>query len=81
MVLRMTNSVLVFQLAAKLQLSEFMLMILRTNADQRLIYIFVRNATIWTQQAKIINPEGAANARFGLKCNKLAEINSYRFSI
>lgn len=36
------------------------------NADQGSAYIFVRNATIWTQQAKIINPEGAANARFGL---------------
>ncbi len=36
------------------------------NADQGAAYIFVRNSTVWTQQAQLINPQGAVNARFGI---------------
>jgi hypothetical protein len=37
-----------------------------TSADQGSVYVFTRNGTIWTQQAKFTAADGAAGDQFGL---------------
>jgi hypothetical protein len=37
-----------------------------TNVDQGSAYVFVRNGTAWTQQAKLTAEDGAANDNFGI---------------
>jgi hypothetical protein len=37
------------------------------NTDQGSAYIFVRNGTTWTQQAKLVANDGAASDQFGFK--------------
>ena len=36
------------------------------NIDQGAVYVFVRNGTVWTQQAKLVAADGAAQDRFGI---------------
>jgi hypothetical protein len=35
------------------------------NTDQGCVYVFVRNQSVWTEQAKIVASDGAAGDRFG----------------
>jgi hypothetical protein len=38
---------------------------INANADQGSVYVFIRSGTVWTQQAKLLASDGAANDFFG----------------
>ena len=43
------------------------------NANQGAAYAFVRSGTLWSQQAKLVDPDGAAGALFGISVGLAAD--------